>query len=376
MLTREDLAQVPSALVAFLERFADLFGGFHRDEKARQYVTALLTQRAERRNAENLAEAMGGDARAYQGFLSRPAWGIAALIARLQAVLAEWLQAADGVWVVDDSGMPKQGTHSAGVVRQWCGRLGKVANCQLGVFLAYTSSRGAALVDGRLYLPKEWLTEARRGEAGIPRQLPFRTKIEQALGMLHAAVHRGSLTARWVVTDETYGRNRTFRQGVAALGLWYVGEIDQTTKVRQGSRLVTVAQRRMTLPPRAWTVVEVGAGAQGPRRWRLYAHRVRGAGQEAHTVRWLILRENLDGSEPRYYFSNAPADISRLTFGQVIARRSQVEQLLEEQKGECGLDEYEVRSWVGWYHHLLLSLLAHAFLVSLQQGWAEKGGRG
>jgi SRSO17 transposase len=373
MLTGEDFAQVESALRLFLQRFADCFGGYHRDTKAYQYITALLTQRAERRNAENLAETLAeATARAWQSFLSTMAWPIAPLIARLQQVLAELLQAKDGVWVLDGCETPKEGTHSVGVKRQWCGRLGKIANCQAGVFLAYTSSRGAALTDGRLYLPEDWLTPERRAEVQIPAKLTFRTKIVLALDMLQAALRRGVLTAAWVVADETYGRSATFRQGVAALGLWYVGEIDSDTKVRGE----TVAALRQRLTRADWACVEVADGAQGPRRWLLYVQRVQESSTVYRTVRWLIVRQNLDGSEPRYYFSNAPAATSRRQFGVVITQRSRVEQLFEDHKGECGLDEYEVRSWPGWYHHMLLCLLAHAFLVTQTQAWQKKGGQG
>ncbi len=374
MLTEEDLAQVPAALVQFLRLFADVFGGYHRAEKALQYVRALLTQRAERRNAENLAECEDGiTARAFQWFLSTLAWPIGGLIDRLQWLLGDRLQAPDGTWIVDESGNPKQGTHSVGVARQWCGRLGKVANCQVGVFLAYASARGAALVDGRLYLPEEWLTDARRAEGQIPSKLGFATKVVYALGMLRAAVQRGALRAQWVVADETYGRTATFRQGVAALDLWYLAEIDKTTKIRQGLRLVPVATVMAQVPASQWQVVQVADGAQGPRYWELFATRVRGQGKEAHTVQWLVLRRNLDGSEPRFYFSNASADTGLLAFGQAMNQRSRVEQLFEEHKGECGLDEYEVRSWPGWYHHMVLSLLAHAFLLLQRQDLGKKG---
>lgn len=374
MLTVDDLLQIPTALADFLHPFAERFGGYHREEKAAQYVRALLTQRAERRNAENLAEQMDDiSARAVQRFLETEAWSVGRVIDALQWQLAVLLQDDDGVWVLDDSGMPKQGTHSVGVDRQWCGRLGKVANCQVGVFLGYSTPQGAALVDGRLYLPEEWLTADRRAAGAIPPKLPFRTKIDYGLGMLRAAQKRGALTAQWVVADETYGRTRTFRQGVTDLGLYYLGEINKTEKVRQGSRLVTVESLMTQLPAAKWQVVQVADGAQGPRFWQLYARRVRGEGADAHHVQWLVLRRNLDGSEPRFYFSNGPADTSLFTFGRVMNRRSRVEQLLEDQKGECGLDEYEVRSWPGWYHHMTLSLLAHAFLLTQHLALGKKG---
>jgi SRSO17 transposase len=389
--------RVYASFCAFHAEYAPDFGRKQWRENSRPYLQGLLVQAEERRNAENLAEALPISARALQRFLTDARWDDEAVIAHLQADLGPRLNHPLAVWAVDSSGFPKQGKKSAGVARQYCGALGKIANCQVGVFLAHVGPRGRALVDKRLYLPKEWVQDpARCDAAGIPRaQQVYRSETELALEMLQAARARGSLRAAWVTGDDTYGKSPEFRDGVAAAGFPYVLEVPADTPVwpREPTWVTpawkgkgrppearplpqerqTVGERAAALPAAAWRELTVAEGAQGWRTYRFAAERLRESrdGQPGQEL-WVVYRENLDGSEPRYYFSNAPADTPLATLARVAAARWPIETEFETEKSDIGLDEYEVRSWAGWHHHITMCLLASVFLLRLQQEWGEK----
>ena len=207
--------------------FAALFGRRETRDHSRHYLQALLAQSGERRNAENLSETVPASARAMQRFLTESPWDDDAVIGRLQEYLAPRLGHPEGVWVVDGSDFPKQGVKSVGVARQYCGRLGKVANCQAGMFLAYVSPLGRALVDKRLYLPESWTADTDRCQAaGVPEERQgYRSKTQLALEMLEGALERGHLQAGWVAGDDAFGMSPSFREGLAALGMRYVLDV-------------------------------------------------------------------------------------------------------------------------------------------------------
>ena len=194
---------------------------------------ALLVQAQERRNAENLSESVGISARAMQRFLTEARWDDDAVTGRLQEYLAPRLGHPEAVWVLDGSDFPKQSRKSAGVARQYCGRLGKVANCQAGMFLAYVSPLGRALVDKRLYLPERWTSNPERcAAAGVPEERrEYRGKTELALAMLERALEMGHLRAEWVAVDDAFGMSPSFREGLAALGMYYVLDVPGSTPV-------------------------------------------------------------------------------------------------------------------------------------------------
>ena len=196
--------QVYEAFGEFHSFFAPLFGRRESRDHSRNYLRALLVQSQDRRNAENLSESVGVPARAMQRFLTAAPWDDDAVMGRLQEYLAPRLGHPEAVWVLDGSDFPKQGRKSAGVARQYCGRLGKVANCQAGMFLAYVSPLGRALVDQRLYLPESWTSDdARCAAAGVPEdQRRYRSKTELALELLQQALERGHLRAGWVAGDD------------------------------------------------------------------------------------------------------------------------------------------------------------------------------
>ena len=207
--------------------FAALFGRRETRDHSRHYLQALLVQSGERRNAENLSETVPASARVMQRFLTESPWDDDAVIGRLQEYLGPRLGHPEAVSVLDGSDFPKQGRKSAGVARQYCGRLGKVANCQAGMFLACVSPLGRALVDKRLYLPESWTSDKDRcAAAGVPEDKQgYRSKTELALEMLQLALARGHLRAGWVAADDAFGMSPSFREGLASLGMWYVLDV-------------------------------------------------------------------------------------------------------------------------------------------------------
>ncbi len=409
-----EFRRVAGALRTFHTRFAPLFGRKEAQRHGAQYVRGLLVTREERRNAENVAEAVVGTAgkaaRALQQFLTDSPWRHEAVLAELHRVLAEQLLpqdvgeglAGDGVFTLDGTGFAKRGTRSAGVARQYSGTLGKVDTCQIGIFLGYATARGHALLDGELWLPREWTDDAGRcRRAGVPEavvQAGYRSQADLGLALLRRARDTGALVGRWVTADAAFGQVPTFRDALDADGWWYVAEVPCTTPVFTAPP--TTHQVRLTpgapprpvevqpaappvrdvaaaLPSERWTTVTVADGAQGPRTHRFAALRVRECREEVPGREcWLVLRRNLDGSEPKFSLSNAPEDVPLAALARVGATRWTVETEFQTSKGLVGLDEYEVRSWPGWHHHITLCLLANAFLLSLQRDWTGAGEKG
>ena len=393
-------ARVATSFATFHAHFAPWFGRQEVQQHAERYLRGLLVQHADRRNAENLAEAVGGvNPRALQRFLTKAPWDHTKVIDRLQAFLAPRLNDPAGVWIVDDTGFAKQGRKSVGVARQYSGTLGKVGNCQIGVGLTYTSPRGHTLVDMRLYLPQNWTEDPERcAAAGVPKEVPYQAKPDLALALLQDARKRGHLGADWVTADEAYGQVPRFRDTLDTEGWWYVVEVPCTTRVFVEEAIAAVppwkgrgkkpTRRRLldgepaplpvaavaaALSPAAWRTGTVDDGAQGPRTYQFAVLRVWECREDIPGREcWLVLRRNVDGSELTFMLSNAPPTTDAATLGRVGATRWSVETDIQTHKAEIGLDEYEVRSWQGWHHHMTLSLLAGAFLLQLQQEWGEK----
>ena len=395
--------RVAAAFAAFHAQFARFFGRTETRRRSEQYLRGLLVQQTDRRNAENLAETVGdATPRSLQRLLSEAPWETMPVIDALQGYLAPRLTAPEGVFVLDETGFPKKGTKSVGVARQYCGTLGKVGNCQLGVFLAYVAERGHALVDARLYLPREWTDDPERCRAaGVPADVVYQSKAELGLAMLQHAHDLGHLAGRWVTADADYGKVPSLRDALAADGWWYVLEVASTTPVFGEAAEAAVPPwsghgRKPTRPqlgegappaqsmeewvaavaPERWAVLTVAEGAQGPRRYQFVGQR----GWESREGvpgrdSWLVARRNLDGSNLKFYLSNAPAATPLPTLGQVGAWRWPIETEFQTEKGETGLDEYQVRGWDGWHHHITLALLAGAFLLTVQQEWGKKSAR-
>ncbi len=388
---------VYGAFQDFRAYFAPLLGRRETRDHSRHYLQALLVQSGERRNAENLSETVPASARVMQRFLTESPWDDDVVIGRLQEYLGPRLGRPEAVWVLDGSDFPKQGRKSVGVARQYCGSLGKVANCQAGMFLAYVSLQGRALVDKRLYLPESWTSDTDRcAAAGVPEESRnYRSKTKLALEMLERALERGHLKAGWVAGDDAFGMSPSFREGLAALGMRYVLDVPGGATVwplepawtspeyqgsgrprkprLKGGQRRTMVERSAELPEEAWREITVAEGSQGPRSYQFSAQRVRSTSKrKPGEIHWAVYRRNRDGSEPRYYLSNAPEDTSLETLAYVGGSRWRIETEFETEKSDVGLDEYETRTWAGWHHHVALCLLGGAFLLSLQQAWGEK----
>ena len=399
-----EFERIAASFAAFHQEFASLFGRKEAQQRSEQYLRGLLVQQTDRRNAENISEAVdGATPRSLQRFLTESPWSDEPVIDQLQAYVGQLLNSSEGVFVLDETGFPKKGKKSVGVARQYCGTLGKVANCQLGVFVAYVSEQGHALVDKRLYLPREWIDDPdRRRAAGIPETVGYQSIAELGLSMLHQARTAGHLMGRWVTADEAYGKVPTLRDTLDDDEWLYVLEVPCSQPVfaqpaktevpawsgrgRQPTRLrlvdgesgpQAVEAVAASLAAEDWHLLTVAEGAQGP-RIHLFAARRVWESREGLPGRecWLVLRRNPDGSEPKHYLSNAPADTPLLTLAQVGAKRWPIETEFQLEKNETGLDEYEVRSWQGWHHHITMALLAGILLLSLQREWGEKDAPG
>jgi SRSO17 transposase len=374
----------------FLDRFAPLFGRDENQAHARRFVQGLL-HGGERRNAENIAQAMsGGPVRSLQAFITTGAWTDAPVLAEMRRTVLEELVDDEAVWNSDETGFPKKGIKSVGVKRQYSGTLGRTDNCQVAVFANYCSAKGHTFMDRRLFLPEEWAGDRdRRDQAGVPPGVIFRTKPQLALEMVANAVAEG-VPFRWVGGDGVYGDSPSFVQGVRLLGKWYVLDSSADARVwtteprvippeerprpRRGrpcTRPLVVDEARRVdevvaaLPAAAWGRLTVAEGSQGPRVyeyaevWAWFSEEGLPGPRERLPVRRSL------GQEPelKYHRSNAPADVPLLKLAQVRATRWTIEEDIKSGKGQCGLDEYETRGWSGWHHHTALSMLALAFLV-------------
>jgi SRSO17 transposase len=404
-LTPEEVAGLHDELLAFHREFAPLFRREEQRHWALKYLEGQLLP-LERKSIEPMADALaGGNVQAMQQFISLGAWDDEAVLRRHQQLVAEALgDDATGVLIVDGCDFPKQGTHSVGVARQYCGPLGKVANCQASVVTCYASARGYALVDRRLYLHEDWFTDAywaRRQRCGIPAATPFQTRTELAWAMIAGLRERGVLPFRWVMGDEHFGNTPVLLDRIAEAGLAYFMEVPHNVRGwatrpptaipratgrtgRPFTRLrlapgapapVRVDALAAALPPSAWQVAQIQEGSKGPLLAEVAFVRAVAVrdGLPGPDV-WVVLRRALDATrELKVYVSNATADTPQQTLVWLLGLRWPVEQAIKEAKDELGLDHYEVRGWRGWHHHTTMTLLAQGFLTRLR---SRLGGEG
>lgn len=403
-MDEQQWSRLKPELDCFLDAFSPHFGPAANHAHARRFVQGLL-HGGERRNTENIAQAMeGGPVRSLQSFITTGAWDDARVLGQLRRLLLAELADPDGLLNADETGFPKKGTKSVGVKRQYSGTLGRTDNCQIGVFLNYSSPKGHGFLDRRLFLPQEWADDSgRREAAGVPGPVIFRTKPELALEMVARAVAEG-VPFRWVGGDSVYGDSPDFVQGVRQLQKWYVVDSSSDARVwTEEPRVIPASERPRSgrggrpftqplvegkpsrvdevvasLPASAWRRVSVGEGSQGPRLYEYAAVWVwfSEAGWPGPKERLLVRRSLGQHPELKYHRSNAPAEVPWEKLAEVRGRRWTIEEDFQCGKGECGLDEYETRGWVGWHHHTALSLMALAFLVIQKRLWGEKGTAG
>jgi SRSO17 transposase len=382
-------------LEAVGERLSYHFARSEVRQRAQDYLHGLLSG-AERKNSWQLAE-VAGNATPYgiQHLLGRANWDANAVRDDLREYVIEHLADSESCLIVDETGFIKKGEKSVGVKRQYTGTVGKRENCQVGVFLAYASLRGQAFIDRELYLPEEWVEDKeRRQRAGVPDEVGMRTKPELAKVMLQRALDAG-VKAAWVVADSVYGDSRRLGMFLEERKQPYVLAVSGKAHVWAGfyqHRVSTLldaltegelpsAQEEAAEEDEGWKRLSAGEGSKGPRLYDWLRLPLNPPMQEGFE-RWLLVRRSIEEPEELSAYTVFCVQNTTLeALAKVAGSRWQVEIGFEEAKGEVGLAHYEVRSWVGWYRHITLSLFAHAFLAAIRSAGLEvrrrpeKGGR-
>jgi len=385
-----ELRAASERLVEFHGRFVPCFGRRESQEHALGYLRGLLLA-TDRKSVEPMALVFGGSspeeleiqanvALAWQRFLTASPWEAQDVQQEIQAVFNEEFvptasQSPIGtVGVIDGSAFVKHGKESVGVQRQWCGRLGKKENCQVGVFLLGVTPGGSALLDHQLYLPETWAADAlRRKKTRVPAEIAFQTKPQIAAALLA----RSSVHFDWITADEEFGRDGAFLDALESHNQRYLVEAPADTTVWPNKPLRQtpdefvwqVSLLAQAIPAKAWRVIQLREGANGPitfefARLRVWLVRHRHAGPQA----WLLLRRSLGPlPEMKYYISNAEADVSLETMALVSGSRWRVEEFLEDAKGKLGMAHYEARSWTSWHHHMSLVALAYLYVVQTRR---------
>lgn len=378
--------QVFNGMLKRLEQFVKPFiaslGRREPKENANIYISGLLSDLG-RKNVESIAYRYDRDRRALQRFIGSVPWDHQPLLEELARQIGAELGEDDGVIVFDPSGHKKCGNDSVGVQRQWLGRLGKVDNGQVAIYMGYASRKEHALVDTRLYLPKQWAKDkARRKKCGVPKQIRYQTRHEQALDMLK---NNGKyLPHSWIAGDDEMGRSSRFRRDLRALGEQYLLAVPSNTGIRdldslppayggRGQPPKQPFQRvdiwRGSLGDDAWSRINVRDGEKGPLVLEIVKRRVVARTERSwhdFTEELLVVTRTPDGNgkvKYDYYLSNAPTDTPLEELARVIKAEHRIEDSLKRAKSEAGLSDYEVRTWAGWYHHQTLSLIATWFLI-------------
>jgi SRSO17 transposase len=367
-------------LDTFVGPFAASLDQPERQRHAVEYLTGLLSK-LPRKSGEGIAYLHDCQRQGLQNFVGSVPWNHKPLLATLARQVGENLGEADGVIVFDPSAFAKKGTKSVGVARQWCGRLGKIENCQVGVFMAYVSRKEQVLVNTRLYLPKEWTKDkVRRNEAGVPKQVKFRTRHQLALEMLDESA--AALRHSWVTGDDEMGRPSGFRGKLRGRGERYLLGVPSNTLVRDldvpppeysgrgrhpQSPFLRLDRWQAALPEDAWTRIDVRDGEKGPLVIEVVKRRVQArtetGGTGSEELLFVTREAQSDGKfKHDYYLSNADSEVPLGELARVSRAAHRIEECFRRGKSEAGLGDYQVRNWRGWHHHQTLSLLAAWFL--------------
>jgi len=362
-------------LEALHARVVPRFARAEPRRRALAYLRGLLSP-VERKNGWQLAEQAGeATPDGMQHLLARADWDADQVRDDLRAYVVEHLGDAQAVLVVDETGFVKKGTKSVGVQRQYSGTAGRIENCQIGVFLAYASPKGRTFLDREVYLPKEWATDtARRKEATVPDTVAFRTKPQLAQAMLERALDAG-VPAAWVTGEEIYGGDRRLRLWLEARQVPHVLAVKSTEPLwtRTSWRQVAAKTLAAGIPAAEWERLSAGEGAKGPRVYDWARVPIRALPEPGWDY-WLLVRRSLaDPTDLAYYVCFCPAGTPLTELVRVAGTRWAIEESFESAKGEVGLDHYEVRRWPGWYRHITLALLAHAYLTVTRAAAVEKG---
>jgi SRSO17 transposase len=354
-----------------LARVKGLLGPLFRRSEPRQQIALYfegLIGSAERKNGWQLAE-HAGDAVPWrmQALLGRTVWDEERARDICRDYTLEQLGDPDGVLVVDETGFIKKGQHSVGVSRQYSGTAGRIENCQVGVFLSYASRHGHALIDRRLYLPKEWAEAVDRREAArVPDDVVFTTKPKIAAAMIAQALDAGVFCA-WVLGDAVYGSDKRLRVMLEEREKPYVLAVRSDERfMMAGFKTQTAEALADAVGEQDWSRLPAGAGSKGPRRYdwaRVRLFRL----QSPPWDHWLLIRRSIAKPQERAYYVTYGPDATELKeLAAVAGLRWTIEECFQSAKGEAGFDHYEARSWHGWHRHITLSMLALAFLAGLR----------
>jgi SRSO17 transposase len=376
----DDAFDTAQRLAAYLGEVAQVAGHADRVRPMMDYCAALLVT-AVRRNAEVMAvETKPSHVRAQhqrlQHIVANSTWSDEQVLAKVyELVVPSMTQRGPiEVWIIDDTSFPKQGQHSVGVQRQYCGQLGKQANCQVAVTLSIANHHASLPIDYQLYLPREWADDkARRKRAHVPPSIRFKTKPQIALEQISAALQAG-VPPGVVLMDAGYGNNSILRQAITALGLTYVASIQTTTKVRPVREddpkppRVSVEALALGLPKRAWRTVAWREGTNKKLRSRFARVRVRVSpirGESRFAEETLLIEWPKGEAKPtKYWLATVDSDMTLCRLVDIAHMRWRIEYDYRDLKQEIGLGHYEGRGWTGFHHHGTLSIAAYGFLIS------------
>jgi SRSO17 transposase len=380
-LVLEGCLVTPDVYEGILKRFEIFVAPFIKHllnriqrQKAVDYMKGLMSD-AERKNVESIAYYHGNDRQPLQKFIGQVEWDDEVILDKLTKRVAREIGTKNGVLALDPTSFPKKGTQSVGVQRQWCGRLGKVENCQVATFLAYVGTGEFALVDRRLYLPKEWIDNPVRCRiAGVPEEhIVEKTRHEQSLEMLKG---RGKkLPHEWVAGDDEMGRIPWFRKVLRKMNAPYVFAVpsnilicDLEGKVQADEDVFISVQKWMkSVPAESWKTIKVRQGHKGWLSVRLVTCRVLAMieGEVGGEETLVVSKWRDETNKPRcdYYLSYNKERTDLDEYARVIKAAYRIEECFHRGKGECGLGDYQVRNWQGWHHHVALSLLSQWFLT-------------
>jgi SRSO17 transposase len=390
---RTDIEGFINELKVFHGKFRDCFYRVETKEKALHYMVGQFSS-LEKKNIESMAlEVEGADTRSMQRFISDAVWDEEKMVRSYHKMVAEEMGEPRGVVIFDESGFAKKGNDSAGVSRQYCGNLGKVDNCQVGVFAAYASKRGYCLLDKRLFMPEKWFTEdyaARRKKCVVPEDVTFRTKPQLAGEELKSIHQEGTVPFTYIAADTIYGNSPEFIEAAeSCTGKVYFVSIPSDTRcwlkepktstqkyqyrgkthskqVAENEPLSVKAIAKST-HSYFWFRRKVSEGTKGPIEYEFTKRQVILCQDDlpGKSV-WLVIKRT-PGDNPIYYYyiSNAPTSTRLKTFVWLSGMRWAIEQCFEETKGELGMDHYEIRKYSGWNHHILMCMLSHFFLWHL-----------
>ncbi len=396
-IEKGDVENFIHELKGFHEVFTECF---HRSESRDHLFKYMVGQfsELERKSIEPIAlNVEDGNVRPMQRFISDAQWDDDKILNKYHGIVNEDMGTANGVLIFDESGFIKKGNDSIGVSRQYCGSIGKVENCQVGVFTAYASPYGYSLLDKRLFIPLKWFSDEyriRRKKCNLPEDIEFKTKPQLAVDMFTNIVEEGIVPFKYVVADSLYGTSPEFIEAVescvgatyfvevpADTRCWlkrpitrekqykYKGEIRSRTVLEKTEKKpIIVSTLAMNINDYFWYRRQVSEGTKGPIEYEFTKRRIilSNNGLPKKTV-WLIMRRTMEDQPVyKYYLSNAPTSAKLSLFVWLSGIRWAIEQCFEETKSELGMDHYEVRKYTGWHHHILTCLLAHFFLWHLK----------